>query len=243
MPRNRSKSRRRVCRSRSRRKTSRRKSRSRRKSHKRRSRRKSRRWIRTRFSFRTIQFNSRVKKYFDIKHITKVAQSILDHQDVRKRILRHNRSKFGILGRLRNLVNTLALTVTNHVNRETLMGVVDLGYRFGLARLSPITILFNTIMFGFIVMNDWQYYLLTPLGLSMLAGVVNNPDDQHDFINMLTHASVMGVAPSDILAGIPNAGIEIADKETYLGIAANFGSRRIIYETLTRLPGQLRHRR
>uniref|UniRef100_A0A6C0EK62 Uncharacterized protein n=1 Tax=viral metagenome TaxID=1070528 RepID=A0A6C0EK62_9ZZZZ len=181
------------------------------------------------------KFSSLAAKYFDPDHVEKVAKSLLEQQTFRQKVMKNSKTTFAMRSRLRSLIDILSSAVTTYANLESFMDVVDLGYRFGYDRLNPMMVVFNALMFGFVLFNDWQFYLSTPLGMDMLYNLANDPARRQDFMNMIAHASILGVSPTDILAGIPQAGIVIMDDDSYLAMAANFGVKRAVYEVLSRL--------
>lgn len=202
-------------------------------------------------SSKRTQKRSRIKNYeiyVKESHVKKLVKSMLNNQETRK-ILKKQHKKFSHFNfspmrRLRELnryVRTFMSRSTTNSHMRQVMSIVDVGYRLTRETYTPVNILFNTMAFGYSCMSDWQVYLSTPSGIHMLTNIVNDPSQERAFINMLLHARIMGVSPTDILSGIPNMGIVILDAERYQNIYAimagvtNVIARRIVYEGVSRV--------
>ncbi|MHA1988865.1 MAG: hypothetical protein ACW98D_19775 [Promethearchaeota archaeon] len=130
---------------------------------------------------------------------------------------------------IQDLMNILSATPRETILRK-LMSFIDLGVRIpSYGDIAPITVLINLIVFGATMNSDWQYYLLTPIGLKLLAGVINGvKKDREEFIGFLLHAHINGVSSTDVFSFIPQY-IDICNPEEYLGLVINKGSRRLVY--------------
>jgi hypothetical protein len=119
-------------------------------------------------------------------------------------------------------------------NLTNLMSVIDLGYTVGYPKLHPTTILINMIMYGYILTQNWETFLLTPLGATMLTNAFKgNKKDQEDVLKMLLDASCNGISPTDILSFVPQHN-DFCDPNSILKWMLNKGLRRILYEITTR---------
>lgn len=131
-----------------------------------------------------------------------------------------------------NLATVLGTSAYNSATIDNLMSVVDLGYRIPNSRTA--TAVLNLVMFGTVMVNDYQAYLLTPVGLQMLYNLVNgDARAQEEFIEMLIDAHINGVDASDILSDVPQL-IPICDISTPSGMIVNWVSRRLVYESIIR---------
>ena len=130
--------------------------------------------------------------------------------------------------KLTNILNSI--DVNNKDKIKLLMDQIDLGYRLK-ERDDPLTVLINLIMFGLVMVNDWQCYLLTPLGNKILADAFNgNIKQQTEVIKMFLNVSCNGVEPTDILSFIPKIpSVDICDKKSAYYWLIDKGIRKAIY--------------
>ena len=104
--------------------------------------------------------------------------------------------------------NLISSTILNYSNLESIFSIVDVGYRIpGYDQTDYITIILNSIGFALSAGLDWWFYLTTPFGFAMFAQLINR--DPRQFINMLAHASFMGVGTRSILRWVPSLHINI----------------------------------
>ena len=131
------------------------------------------------------------------------------------------------------LTDTLSQTVYNNATIDNLMFYVDIGYRFGgLPRTNKVIVLFNLIMYGYLLTQDWQMFLLTPLSINILKDVIlGDPLQQIELVKMFMHISCNGVAPTDILNFVPQIS-NLCNPDTTAMWIINRGGRHILYQLL-----------
>ena len=130
--------------------------------------------------------------------------------------------------RLTNILNSIDINNKDKIN--LLMDNIDLGYRMRY-RNDPLTVLINLIMFGFIMVNDWQFYLSTPLAIKLLSDAFNGDiKQQEELVKIFINVSCNGVSPSDILSFVPKIpGLDICDKNHAYYWLLDKGLRQTVY--------------
>ena len=137
--------------------------------------------------------------------------------------------------------NLISSTIINNSNLETFSSIVDVGISIGnYEKTDYINIILNSIGFSLSMGLDWWFYLITPLGFSMLTDLFNK--DPRQVLIMLLHASFMGVEPKSILRWVSSMRIEVCRTgydgfvgiigkiERMENIAVNFVINRILFE-------------
>ena len=106
--------------------------------------------------------------------------------------------------------------VVNMDKKAFIFSYVDVGIRVqGYEVNHDVNYLVNAMVYGVSLTQDWQFWLMTPYGMSMLYNMTNDRRHFIDFIGMLQSASINGVSETDILKRLPKMGFNICDPKRY----------------------------
>ena len=116
----------------------------------------------------------------------------------------------------KELVDILKNKVVNMDKKAFIFSYVDVGIRVqGYEVNHDVNYLVNAMVYGVSLTQDWQFWLMTPYGMSMLYNMTNDRRHFIDFIGMLQSASINGVSETDILKRLPKMGFNICDPKRY----------------------------
>ena len=212
----------------------------------------------------------RSRRRFSMKrHVINVVNDIMDNQELRLKLYKiyskyaEKTATFGMIDRVMNRVGEISQDIylriidtflgnylPSEVDINFIMDFVDVGVRIpGQERVSYSTFIINMLIFSISLTQNNQYYMMTPMFMSVISNFINNPGENDDFFNILLNARINGnLNPEDILYDIQTIGVPILNPEQYEGwymiIAENVNriGNRAVYTAITQALSLYRRR-
>jgi hypothetical protein len=177
----------------------------------------------------------RSRRRFSMKsNVINVVNDILKNQELRLKLYKiyskysEKTATFRMMGRIGEISQNIYLRmidifVGNNLPDERsinfIMDYVDVGVRInGQQRSSYSTLIINLLIFSISLTQDNQYYMMTPMFMSIISNFINNPGENDAFFNILLSARINGgLNPEDVLYDIQTTGVSILNPEQYEG--------------------------